>query len=443
MAALQAALVLLLALPARAEVVAASGSPSRWTPEAYVRAALSLSPEARSAESSFVGASARAKAKWARAFAPSASFTARATPAKLGGRGQFTFDSWRPNANDLSLTPGVSWNLFNSFQDAIAARISERSRDQAEEGLEASRQSEALDALRTFWGLFLREKVLEVSRQNLNIQRDQYDLTADRYKHGMKSLSDLLKTETDVRSTELRVESDEAQRRLALFRFNIQVGSDEGAPAALEADLTPGATAVPDLAEGLRKAMRQRPEYLRSLAELESAEDSHRLSKISAGPTLALDFDGSHAWGGDYGRRSQKFGAGTSVYGFALKLALPGSFNVYSQAQDVRASSSDFARAKETLEAQRRAIREEVYQAHIEFVRAVRSLEISARKADISRQNMELIQEEYREGSTEIIRLSQAQTDFVNAQVESAQALHDVKINTARWKRAVGEPIWR
>lgn len=446
MAALPAAFaLLLLSLPVRAEVVAAAGgaSPARWTPESYVRAALSLSPEARSSEASRDGAAARAKAKWARAFAPSLSLSARATPAKFGRRGLFSFDTWRPASNDLSLTPGLSWNLFNSFQDLLAARSSELSREAAGDSLEATRQSEALDALRAYWGLFLRERIVEVSRQNLAIQVEQYDLTQDRYKHGMKSLSDLLKTETDWRSAELRVESDEATRRLALFRFNISVGGDEGAPAALQADLTLGTTHPPLLEAGLRQAIARRPELEKARRELVQAETSHTLAKIAAGPTLALDFDGSHAWNGDYGRRSLEFGAGTSVYGFALKLALPGSFNFYSQAQDVRASRSDLRRSTEALEAQRRAVREEVYQSHIELSRALRSHEIAARKEDISRQNLDLVKQEYSEGSADVIRLSQAQSDYVNAQVERMQALHDVKINTARWKRAVGEPIWR
>lgn len=430
-----------LAAAARAEVVASAGS--RWTPESYVRSALSLSPDARSAEAAKDGAAARAKARWARAFAPSLSFSARATPAKLHATGLFRFDAWRANSNDLSLTPGLSWNLFNSFQDLLSARVAERNREAAEDGLDAARQSEALDALRAYWGLYLRERVLDVSRQNLKVQQEQYALTEDRYKHGMKSLSDLLKTETDLRSTELKVEADEAQRRLALFRFNIQVGADEGADAALDADLSSGPARAPDLGEGLRRAMELRPEYRRSLKELANAEDQHRLARIGAGPTLALDFDGSHAWDGGYGARAKAFGAGTAVYGFALKLALPGSFNLYSQVQDVRASRSDLARAKESLEGQRRAVREEVYQSHIELSRALRSHEIAVRKEDISRQNLELVRTEYSEGSADVIRLSQAQTDFVNAQVERMQALHDLKINTARWKRAIGEPIWR
>ncbi len=441
------AALLLASSPASAAPVAASAAPGaappRWTQKAYVQAVLADSPDTRSAVDSLEAAGARARARWARAFAPSASFSGVVTPAKLDRTGRFTFDSWRVPSNDLTLTPGLSWNLFNSLQDRLGARSSELTREESAESLEAARQSEALSAVSTYWGLYLRAAVLEVSRQNLAVQREQYDLTLDRYKHGMKSLSDLLKTETDWRSTELSLETNEAERRLALFAFNVKVGVEEGAEAALDTDLALGTTVPPLLSDGLRAAMLQRPEMRKSRVEVLQAELSHRLARISAGPTLSLDFDASHAWSGSYGRSSLDFGAGSAVYGLSLRLALPGSFNLYSQLQDVRASSADLRRAHESAESLRRSVRQEVYEAHIGLTRALRSYEISQRKEEISRQNLDIGREEYSQGSADVIRLSQAQSDFVNAQAERLTALHDAKINTVRWKRAIGEPIWR
>lgn len=438
---------LLAAGPASAAPVASARPPGasqgEWSPEEYVRTALGLSPDSRSAADSLEAAGAKARARWARAFAPSLSFSAKLSPAKLAPASRFTFDSWRGDANDLLLTPGLSWNLFNSFQDLLSARSSELSREGASESLAASRQAEAFDALQSYWGLYLREKLLEVGRQNIQVQREQYDLTLDRYKHGMKSLSDLLKTETDWRSAELRFETDEARSRLALFQFNILVGAEEGSPARLAADLTVGTTVPPRLEDGLRAAMADKPEMRRNRLEVAQAHISHRLAKIGAGPTVSLDFDASHSWSGDYRAPALPFGAGTAVYGFALRLALPSSFNLYSQLQDVRASAAELRKTLEGAESLRRQVRGEVYQSHIELTRALRSLEISERKEDISRQNLELVKEEYSQGSADVIRLSQAQSDYVGAQAERLQAIHDAKINWARWQRAIGEPLWR
>lgn len=433
-------LALALATPLSAAPVAPASI--TWSPDTYVRAALALSPDALSAEASLASAGARARARLARAFAPSLSFSAKLSPAKLAPFRRFDFAAWRGSANDGLLSPGVSWNLFNSFQDQLAVRSSELSREESIESLSATRQGEALEALRAYWGLYLREKLLGVGVKNLQVQSEQYTLTLDRYKHGMKSLSDLLKTETDWRSSELRQEADAAQNRLARFTFNILVGADEDAPAILDADLTLGTTVPPLLEDGLRAAMLQRPEMRRSRLEIDQAEISHRLARIGAGPTLSLDFDGSHSWAADYGRTAPAFGAGTSIYGFNLRLALPGSFNFYSQWNDVRASTADLSKARQTAESRRRSVRQEVYQAHIELTRALRSWEISGRKQDISRQNLDLVSEEYSQGSADVIRLSEAQSDYVNAQAERLQALHDAKINTARWKLAIGEPIW-
>ncbi|MBI3300286.1 MAG: TolC family protein [Elusimicrobia bacterium] len=445
LAALAAVLALLPGAVAASTVTSAvsRGAAVRWTPDDYIRAALQLSPDAISAEASLDAAGARARSRWARAFAPSLDFSAKVSPAKFAPVSRFTFDTWRVNANDVLLTPGLSWNLFNSFQDLLGARSTELSRESAGESLYAARQSQALSALRAYWGYYLREKLLAVGVQNLKVQRAQYDLTLDRYRHGMKSLSDLLKTEVDWRSSELRLETDAASNRLARFGFNILVGADEGAPVELAADLSLGTTVPPLLEEGLRAAMVQRPEMRRNKLQVRQAELAYTLAKIAAGPTASLDFAAAHAWTGDFGARAQPFGAGTSIYGLTLSLSLPGSFNLYSQYNDVRASEADLRVARTSTEAQRRSLRQEVYQAHISLTRALRSLEISGRKEEISRQNLELVSEEYSQGSADVIRLSQAQTDYVSAQAERLQALHDAKIDAAGWELAIGEPIWR
>ncbi|MDE2291984.1 MAG: TolC family protein, partial [Elusimicrobia bacterium] len=331
---------------------------------------------------------------------------------------------------------------FNNGQDLLSARSSERTREAARQSLEAARQNAAVAALNAYWGLFLQENILAVARENTEVQEEQYTLTQDRYKHGMKSLSDLLKTETDWRSAELLVQTDDALRRQALFNFNILLGADEAAPVTLDADLTLGTTVAPVLEDGLREALERRPEFLRQQELVGQAENAFRLTRIQAGPTASLGFDASDAWSGAYGAGALPFGGSALSYGFLLRVALPSSFNGYSQVKEVRAARADLDQARQSWEAERRQARQDVFQAHIDLTRALRSYDISARKEDISRQNLDIVKAEYSEGSADVILLSQAQSDYVSAQAERLQALHDAKINAALWKRAIGVPIW-
>jgi len=56
---------------------------------------------------------------------------------------------------------------------------------------------------------------------------------------------------------------------------------------------------------------------------------------------------------------------------------------------------------------------------------------------------LNLVLQQYRQGGADVIRLSQAQLDYVNAQVERMRAFHDAKIGLADYRRAVGEALWR
>jgi outer membrane protein TolC len=420
----------------------AAPEPASWSTSTYVRAVLEDSPELAQSRESLAAAQAKLDSQFAHTFFPALSFSASMTPAKLAAGSRYTFEAWRLGANDLSLDPALNWNLFDSWQDARSLKSASLSRDMAAEDLQSARQGRVLAALRAYYGLLQAQKLAEVSRQNLQSQHEAFLLTQDRYKHGMKSLSDLLKTETDWRSAELDVATDEAQERLARFRFNSLIRRDEGLPAALETSLSLDTTDIPVLEAGLRTALIDRPEVRKDRMQLEAAEIGLRQSLQSALPALALDFGLSHSVAADFEKRTDSFGWRTAVYGFTLKLSLPSSFNFYSQLKDVSAAKAAWRKSRGASEEFRRGVREEVYQAHIGLLRAVKSYEIAVRKEDISKQNLDIVLEQYSQGSADVIRLSQARLDYVNSQVQRMRAFYDASINRAEYRRAAGERLW-
>jgi outer membrane protein TolC len=413
-----------------------------WSSAAYVQAVLRASDSVDSARESLLISEANLKSQTARTYFPTLGFSATINPAELAPANRFEFDSWRGAANDVVLSPSLSWNLFNGFKDALGLRRTRIDRERTRLDLEISLQAEALAALRNYYGLILRLKLLEVEVKNKEAQDKQYQLTQDRYKHGMKSLSDLLKTETDLRAAELTVESADAQRRLRLFNFNTLLNREEDSPAKFPKSLKLETTAIPDLKEGVRTALLQRPEMRKSRLTLKRADTTWRLAQLNAAPSASLDFSYSDGYASPYGLQRVPFGLGSATYGLTLSLSLPSSFNVYSQAQSLIAARASWRITRNTAEDLDETIRREVYQAHIGLVRSMRSHEIALRAQSISKQNLDLVREQYSQGSADVIRLSQALVDHVRAQSRLMQAYHDANINLAEYRRAIGEPIW-
>ena len=189
----------------------------------YVRAVLEASPELRQAEAGLEAAAAQAKEKFAALVLPTFGFTAESTPYGHAPSNSNLLTHWRLTRDETTSTTRLNLNLFNSFQDFRSARSARLNRDSSGAALSTAQGDRAFEAVRVFFDLGLKNRLLEVAAENLKAQEEQYRMTEDLYKNGMKSLSDLLKSETDWRSGELRLAAAQAAGKTALIRFNAHI----------------------------------------------------------------------------------------------------------------------------------------------------------------------------------------------------------------------------
>ena len=241
----------------------------------YVRAVLEASPELRQAEAGLEAAAAQAKEKFAALVLPTFGFTAESTPYGHAPSNSNLLTHWRLTRDETTSTTRLNLNLFNSFQDFRSARSARLNRDSSGAALSTAQGDRAFEAVRVFFDLGLKNRLLEVAAENLKAQEEQYRMTEDLYKNGMKSLSDLLKSETDWRSGELRLAAAQAAGKTALIRFNAHIDRAPLEAAVLKVDLA-GATDLPRLEEDAVRARTARPELRKALLDLEIAEVSVR-----------------------------------------------------------------------------------------------------------------------------------------------------------------------
>ncbi len=407
-----------------------------FTPAAYARAVLAASPEVRQARETLAASDAQRKSQWASAALPTVSLTGVGTPFGHSSLRSGRYNRWHLQREDLKFTTTLNLNIFNSWQDFQKVRASSRSRESAWASLRGTEQTRSFEAIKAFFDLNLKNKLLEVAEQNRAAQESQFKLTQDLYQNGMKSLSDLLKSETDWRSGELRVASAEAEERLALLRFNLLIEREPLQSASLEADLSPGTTEMPRVADDVVRALTQRPEIIRSRKDLERIEIARQQALQGMLPTLGIDANWSRT---DYGPASSTL---NPTYKVGLALSMPFNYNFVSQLFSYRSASADKKRQEAALALAERSTREELHAAYISLDRAFKAYRISIQKESLSERNLGIVTEQYRQGSADVIRLAQAQLDLLNARVERAQALNDTFINRAAYRLAVGDPVW-
>ena len=407
------------------------------TVSSYTARVLESAPDVRSAQDALDAADAAHKAQMAALLLPTVSFTGTSYPYGHNQLGSYEFRTWQLNQADTAANTRLDLNLFNSFQDYQKLRALKLARSEAERALAAAKQDRAYASVQAFYGLDSSNELLEVARQNLKAQRDQYVQSLDLYNNGMKSLADLLKSETDWRSSELRLVSAEADQKTALVTFNVLIDRKSLEPTGLSAFLEPGATVLPLIDGDTSRALAQRPEIVKARKVVEGAKVAFEQAVQGLLPTLKVDA----AW-----NRTDWAGATAGVpnpnYNVGLFLSLPIGFNGASQYYAVAQAKALRKSAEASLAATVRTVETDVAEAYVALELAFKSYSISLVKEDIARRTLELVSNQYRQGSADAIRMNQAQNDFLDARVQSVLTLHNIFIDRAQYKRAAGDPLW-
>lgn len=410
------------------------------TVSSYTAAALASAPEVRSAQDAYDAADAALKGQAAAMLLPTLAFTYSQYPYGHNPLNAYRYahGGFAPREGQAVTT--ANWNLFNSFEDLQKTRAAVRTRRAARSALTAAKQDRAFAAIAGFYDLNAKTELLAVAQQNLVDQRRQYDQSLDLYQNGMKSLADLLKSETDWRSSELRIIAAEAARKRSLVAFNALI--DRGAldEAPLLVNLQAGATDLPRVEEDFVRALERRPEVEQAREELARARVALEQSVQGILPNLRVDA----AW---TKTRYASFGGGAAGIPnphnqVGLTLSLPVGFNGFTQAFGISAARARKRAAEAAQAAAERTVKTEVYGAWINLESVSRSYTVAVLKEEIAARSLELVERQYRQGAADAIRMNQAQNDYLNSRVERALALHDIFIDRARYKRAVGEPLW-
>jgi outer membrane protein TolC len=345
----------------------------------------------------------------------------------------------------MSLNTTLNYNVFNSFQDLEKTRSASLAREAAARSLLAARQDRAFAAVQAYFDLDSKSELLEVARQNLKAQSEQYQQSLDLYNHGMKSLADLLKSETDWRSSELRLVSAEADQKTSLTAFNTLIARGPLDAAVLNASLTPGTTELPSIAGDLARSLEQRPEVVAARTQLERAQVAVEQAVQGLLPTFKVDATWNRSDTASFGGSpvaASTLGIPNPNYYVGLSLTLPFGFNGVSQAFAIVQARAERRRAQSALETQRRAVTQEVTGAYIGLEKDLRSHALAAVKESIAKRALDLVGDQYRQGSADAIRMNQAQNDYLDARVQRVLTLHDIMIDRARYKRAVGDAVW-
>jgi outer membrane protein TolC len=419
----------------------ANAGAQMFSTTSYMKAVFDNSPDLKAAQEAVQVAKSAYSVSLYNAALPSMSITANSP--LYGFSDQSHWEGLRFNRNEVVPSAAVAWNLFDSGRGVLSVKVSRLAQNSAELNLKITMQSLALTALANYINLIEEKKLLDVAENNLKDQQAQHDIAKNLYDSGLQNLISLLQAETDMRSSQLRLAQAKAAYQQALVTFNTAINRDDPfAPATLDETVDTSTDALPSPEHDLASARQNRYEMLQQEIALRSADAAYELTKRNQLPEFKLDVSWTRYGLSMFGLTNTSSADPNPNYSLAATLNVPLGFFWLQQHEQIKSAGATKRTAYDTYEAERRTVVNDVVSARISLELNINSLDVATFMQQSAAKKLEVVQEQYKQGTSDSTQLSQAQSDLLSAQNSYTTALYQTALYRAQYRKAIGEQLW-
>lgn len=305
--------------------------------------------------------------------------------------------------------------IFDQLQSDTRIKRARIERRQADAQQLRVEQQIRFEVIRAFYATVVAFARKEVADEAVRMAEGDVKRVRDLFETGMVVHSDLLSAE--VQLSEFKQQQIEAEGEIAIARaaLNTVMGTPVTEIPAIDAEMRPKSFAVPDQAELLRLALKDRPDYQQATLNERSAEQATRESRGQYLPRLDLF--------ASYGGSGRGLGSGSADYSVGASL----TWTLFDHGRNARAKESSAAQALASAEAEQKAsaIRLEVIAAARHFGAARQRVSVASQAGDQAAETLRIVQERYRAGLTTMTEVLRAETAMVRARLNLLNARHD------------------
>jgi outer membrane protein len=306
-------------------------------------------------------------------------------------------------------------------------------------------QSEVLrlqgEVVRQYFRALRAGKLIELEKQLLVSAKERLERTEALLRVAGSSPVDLLGAREDVASQEQALGRAEAEARKEVLMLQELMGVEGDVAYQLTTPLpAPTDPAALSLADLVARAVRNAPDVLAAQASARAADQQASAARARRLPSIGVN--------AGYGRSMSlssydamfELNPQNRSFNFGLTASLP-LFNGFQTSNAI--TRADVARddaRHETRQAMLRAERQ-VRTAFIDMTNAYKQLELAERKAALSRERLELAQEQYRNGATTFTELQRIIDRTASAQREVVDARATYASSLSVLEQYVGGPV--
>jgi outer membrane protein len=350
-------------------------------------------------------------------------------------QGRFTaanFDIHSLNNPDPinNIRSALLFNLPLFDQKQTGTRIAQARIAGHQAGLEQERtwQDLRFQVIKAYYGLVLAQARKTVAHETAASAEAQVKQIRDRFDAGLIVRSDLLAAEVQLSDFKQELIQTEGEVITAQAALCLALGLPVDAHQAVREDLEDKVFQVPEQAEMIRIALRERPDLNSARLRQRSAEEQVRGSRGEYLPRVDLF--------ANYGISGQGLASGSSDYTVGAKVTL----NLFDPGRKARTGQAEAARSQAQAQQDMLAdqVRLEVVRAYQQFTSARQRIDVADLAIEQAAETLRIVLDRYHEGLTTITEVLRAETASSRAKLTLLGARYDYYVGYAGLLAASG-----
>lgn len=328
-----------------------------------------------------------------------------------------------------------------------------------QETFNAAQLDAIFDGANAYFNALLLKANLQISSRNLDITKRNLQLAQQNYESGQSGKSDVLQFTSQVaQNTQTLVEAvnsleqsflvinqllnQPVNRRIDVVDAELGKGLFEEYDYEVFNDFLDNPALREPFVEFLVSQAKKNAPELKSLAFNRSAIDRN-LKLATNGrflPTVALQGQYISVFNRSGAGAEVPMGFGTipdSYYNASVNVSLPifqrNQQNINRQTATIQKEQIDFSRQNFELNLER-----SVNAAVLDMINQIANIELSKVSEEAARESLELTQEAYATGAVTWVLLTEAQSNYLNAQLANASAVYNYLLSTLQLERFMG-----
>lgn len=337
--------------------------------------------------------------------------------------------------------------IFNGFNNILTLRSSQSSKLSNEESFKRAKENIIFETATRFLTVLLNKQQLEDAKESLETSNKLLEQTKAQVEVGSRPSVDLYNQEATVANDEFTITQRENALKLSRLQLvrSLQIdplGQYEFAVPEFDPESAiNSSTAGLTINSLIEEALYNRSDLKSSGYDIESLEYQLQLAKGTLLPTLSASASISGSYSDQYQivvgvdqnnqpiREDVNFGEQffdqrvNKSFGFSVNLPI---FNNWDRMTQIQSAQVNLKNAELGLENTKLQVIQEITQALNDYSSYSSQLKAAEKSLIASEKAFETQQERYNVGASTLIELSQAQTQYFNAQSARTSALYNL-----------------